>query len=71
MKQEIKPITGWTAGFTVDYTITGIYQFGFAGTYNGATVPAGTYTISAPTRFNSHQATRAINSSSRTPFGVR
>ena len=101
MKQEIKPITGWTAGFTVDYTITGIYQFGFAGTYNGATVPAqgyqgseggalalstgwgvemtysqtvtlpaGTYTISAPTRFNSHQATRAINDEYRQNFSV-
>ena len=23
VKQEIKTITGWTAGFTVDYTITG------------------------------------------------
>ena len=27
--------------------------------------------ITAPTRFNSHQATRLINSNSRTPFGVR
>ena len=26
VKQEIKPITGWTAGFTVDYTITGTYN---------------------------------------------
>lgn len=31
VKQEIKTITGWTAGFTVDYTITGIYEYGFAG----------------------------------------
>ncbi|MBR3455178.1 MAG: PD40 domain-containing protein [Bacteroidaceae bacterium] len=27
--------------------------------------------VTAPTRFNSHQATRLINSNSRTPFGVR
>ena len=26
VKQEIKTITGWTAGFTVDYTITGAPQ---------------------------------------------
>ncbi len=88
VKQEIKPITGWTAGFTVDYTITGIYQFGFAGTFNGATVPekgyqdseggalalstgwgvemtysqnvtlpAGTYTINAPT-YNGKNVTK-------------
>lgn len=25
VKQEIKTIKNWTAGFTVDYTITGIY----------------------------------------------
>ena len=41
VKQEIKPITGWTAGFTVDYTITGIYQFGFAGTYNAKSATRG------------------------------
>lgn len=34
IKQEIKTITGWTAGFTVDYTITGIYQFGFVAPAN-------------------------------------
>ena len=41
--KEIKVITGWTAGFTVDYTITGIYQYGFAGTFNGGEVPAQGY----------------------------
>ena len=43
MKQEIKTITGWTAGFTVDYTITGIYEYGFAGTFNGGEVPSKGY----------------------------
>ena len=40
VKQEIKTITGWTAGFTVDYTITGIYEYGFAGKFNGGEVGA-------------------------------
>ena len=88
VEKEIKAIPGWTAGFTVDYTITGIYQYGFAGTFNGGevpaqgyqgseggalalstgwgvemtyaqnvTLPAGTYTISAPT-YNGKSATR-------------
>ena len=88
VKQEIKTITGWTAGFTVDYTITGIYEYGFAGTFNGGevpaqgyegrvggalalstgwgvemtysqnvTLPAGTYTINAPT-YNAKSATK-------------
>lgn len=43
VKQEIKTITGWTAGFTVDYTIAGIYEYGFAGTFNGGEVPAQGY----------------------------
>lgn len=43
VKQEIKTITGWTAGFTVDYTITGIYEYGFAGTFNGGEVPSKGY----------------------------
>ncbi len=41
--QEIKDIEGWTADLTADYTITGIYEFGFAGKFNGATVPAQGY----------------------------
>ena len=88
VKQEIKTITGWTAGFTVDYTITGIYEYGFAGKFNGGevpaqgyegsvggalalstgwgvemtysqnvTLPAGTYTINAPT-YNAKSATK-------------
>ena len=39
VKQEIKPIDGWTQGFTINYTITGIYEFGFKGTFNGGVVP--------------------------------
>ena len=41
--KEIKTIKGWTQGFTVDYTITGIYEYGFAGTFNGGEVPAQGY----------------------------
>lgn len=38
--QEIRDISGWTKDISVDYTITGIYQFGTAKTFNGASVPA-------------------------------
>ncbi len=41
--QEIRDIDGWTPAFSVDYTITGIYEFGFLGTFNGGTVPAAGY----------------------------
>ena len=41
--QEILEIPGWTKGFTVDYTIAGVYQFGFQGTFNGGSVPAKGY----------------------------
>lgn len=37
--QEIRDIPGWTAVLSADYTITGIYEFGFGGTFNSATVP--------------------------------
>ena len=92
VKQEIKTIKNWTAGFTVDYTITGIYQYGFAGKFNGGevpakgydgdteggalalstgwgvsmtyyqvvTLPAGSYTISAPT-YNGKSATKGTS----------
>lgn len=40
VKQEIKSISNWTPNFSIDYTITGIYEFGFKGTYNGATIPS-------------------------------
>ena len=38
--QEIKDIDGWTKDFTVDYTITGVYQLGTAKTFNNVAVPA-------------------------------
>lgn len=40
VKQEIKTIDGWKQVFTHDFTIAGVYEFGFAGTFNTATVPA-------------------------------
>lgn len=43
VKQEIKSISNWTPNFSIDYTITGIYEFGFKGTYNGASIPSTGY----------------------------
>jgi hypothetical protein len=43
VSQEILEIPGWTPTFTIDYTITGIYEFGFKGKFNGATVPTTGY----------------------------
>lgn len=37
--QEILDVKGWTTNISVNYTIVGTYEFGFAGTFNGATVP--------------------------------
>lgn len=41
--QEILDIPEWTQGFTVNYTITGVYEFGFGGTFNNGTVPSAGY----------------------------
>ena len=41
--QEIRDVSGWTKDIEVDYTITGIYQFGTGKTFNGASVPANGY----------------------------
>jgi len=41
--QEIKTIEGWTAGHNLNYTIAGVYQLGFQGTYNYAKVPSKGY----------------------------
>ena len=41
--QEILDINGWTRDFTADYTISGVYEFGFGGTFNNGTVPATGY----------------------------
>lgn len=43
VKQEIKQIDGWTQGFTINYTISGIYEFGFKGTFNDGKVPSTGY----------------------------
>lgn len=37
--KEINEIEGWTPSLSADYTITGVYEFGFKGKYNGTTVP--------------------------------
>ncbi|MCM1311374.1 MAG: hypothetical protein NC206_03845 [Bacteroides sp.] len=41
--QEILEIPGWTPNFTINYTISGVYEFGFKGTFNGGNVPAAGY----------------------------
>lgn len=41
--QEILEIPGWTPNFTIDYTISGVYEFGFKGVFNGGSVPASGY----------------------------
>ncbi len=43
VSQEILEIDGWTKNISVNYTITGVYQFGTAKTFNGAAVPANGY----------------------------
>lgn len=43
VEKEINDIKGWTPELSADYTITGVYEFGFKGKYNGATVPATGY----------------------------
>ena len=43
VEKEINDIKGWTPDLSADYTITGVYEFGFKGKYNGATVPATGY----------------------------
>lgn len=45
--QEIKAVKGWTPELTADFTITGVYEFGFGGKFNAATVPATGYENSA------------------------
>lgn len=38
--QEILDVKGWTKNFSMDYTISGVYQFGTGATFNGAPIPA-------------------------------
>ena len=39
VKQELKEVAGWTSELSADYTIVGTYEYGFKGTFNGASVP--------------------------------
>lgn len=41
--KEVLDVDGWTKNITVDYTITGVYQFGTKKTFNGAAIPANGY----------------------------
>jgi len=43
VKEEIKEIEGWTADLSANYTIVGIYEYGFKGVFNTASVPASGY----------------------------
>jgi len=47
VSQEMLEVDGWTKDFSIDYTITGVYEFGTATTFNGASVPASGYDGSA------------------------
>ena len=40
VEQEIREVKGWTKNFSVNYTITGVYQIGTKKTFNGASVPS-------------------------------
>ena len=37
--QELLDVKGWTADLSANYTIVGTYEYGFGGTFNGASVP--------------------------------
>lgn len=41
--QEINTISGWTPALSADYTITGVYEYGFSGVFNNASVPTEGY----------------------------
>lgn len=45
--QEIREVNGWTKDIDVNYTITGVYQYGTKVTFNGAPVPAAGFDGSA------------------------
>ncbi len=47
VSQEIKEIPGWTPALSADYTITGVYEFGFAGSFNSGRMPAQGYDVEA------------------------
>ncbi len=91
VSQELLAIDGWTSDLSANYTIAGVYEFGFAGQFNTAsvpekgydgengaglaistgweqtfkfyqtvTLPAGTYTVTAPT-YNGSSVTAATS----------
>ena len=41
--QELNEVPCWTSELSADYTVSGVYEFGYKGTFNGATVPAAGY----------------------------
>ena len=41
--QELLDVKGWTADLSANYTIVGTYEYGFGGTFNGASVPKAGY----------------------------
>lgn len=41
--QELLDVKGWISELTANYTIVGTYEYGFSGTFNGASVPAAGY----------------------------
>ena len=41
--QELNEVPCWTSELSADYTVSGVYEFGYNGTFNGATVPAAGY----------------------------
>lgn len=43
VSQELNDVFGWTSELSADYTVSGIYEFGYKGTFNGAPVPATGY----------------------------
>ena len=43
VKQELNDVDGWTSEVTVDYTIMGVYEYGFQGKFNGGTMPTSGY----------------------------
>lgn len=43
VKQEILAVDGWNSEVSADYTIVGVYEFGFRGVFNTASVPAKGY----------------------------
>lgn len=43
VSQELNDVFGWTAELSADYTVSGVYEFGYKGTFNSASIPATGY----------------------------